>query len=150
MIFKKLLEDRRAFSLSGWVEVALVTTLFMLLIISLTGYMNVKYDKNYDGSFGLSDSLSSTQQDLSDYQATLQQSVKEGEATSSGEGISLTTTWSIISSGINIMWVFLTGGFIEQIVGLMRLPVSVGYILRILYVLSIGFILIKLILKIKP
>jgi len=45
---------------------------------------------------------------------------------------------------------FLTGGFIEQIVGLMRFPTAVGTILRILYVLSIGFILIKLILKIKP
>ena len=142
--------NKKGYSLGGWAEVALFTSLFMILTISLIAYMNVTYDGNYDGTFGLSDSISSTQNDLSDYQDTLQQSVKEGQATSSGEGISLTTTWSIITAGINIMWSFLTGGFIEDIVGLMRLPAIVGTILRILFVLSIGFILIKLVLRVKP
>jgi len=144
------MENKKAYSMAGWVEVALFTTLFVLLIISLFAYMNVIYNENYDGTFGLSDSISATQSGLSDYQDTLQQNVKEGQATSSGEGISLTTTWSILASGANIMWTFLSGGFIEQIVALVRLPVIVGNILRILFVLSIGFILIKLILKIKP
>ena len=143
-------KNKKGYSLSGWTEVALFTTLFMLLIISLIAYMNVTYDQNYDGTFGLSDSIETTEGELSDYQETLQQNVRQGQATSSGDGISLTTTWSIITSGVGIMWTFLTGGFIEQIVGLMRLPSLVGRILRILYVLSIGFILIKLILKIKP
>ena len=142
--------NKKGYSMGGWVEVALFTTLFMLLTITLVAFMNVTYDQNNDGTFGLSDSLSTTQSDLSDYQDTVQQNVKQGEATSSGEGISLTTTWSIITAGMNIMWTFLTGGFIEQVVGIMRLPVIVGTILRILFVLSIGFILIKLILKIKP
>jgi len=142
--------NKKGYSMGGWAEVALFTTLFMLLIISLIAFMNVTYDKNHDGTFGLSDSISITQNELSNYQDTLQQSVKQGQATSSGDGISLSTTWSIITSGMNIMWTFLTGGFIEQIVGLMRFPTAVGTILRILYVLSIGFILIKLILKIKP
>ena len=142
--------NKKAYSLSGWTEVALATTLFVLLIISLVAYMNVTYDQNYDGTFGLSDSVSTTEGELSEYQDTLQQSVIEGQATSSGEGISLTTIWGVLTSGLNIMWTFLTGGFIEQVVGLMRLPIIVGRILRILFVLSIGFILIKLILKIKP
>jgi hypothetical protein len=144
------LKDKAAFSLASWAEVALFTTLFMLLFISLIAFMNVTYDGSYDGSFGLSTSISTTQGELSDYQDTLQQNVKSGQATSSGEGISLTTTWNIITGGLNIMWTFLTGGFIEQVVGLLRLPAIVGTILRILFVLSIGFILIKLILKINP
>lgn len=144
------MKNKKGYSMAGWTEVALFTTLFMLLIISLVAYMNVNYDKNYDGTFGLAGSIATTEGDLSDYQDTLQQNANQGEATSSGEGISLTTTWSIITSGMNIMWTFLTGGFIEDVVGLMRLPAVVGRILRILYVLSIGFILIKLILKIKP
>ena len=142
--------NKKGYSLSGWTEVALFTTLMVLLVITLIANMNVTYDQNYDGTFGLSDSIETTEGELSDYQETLQQNVRQGQATSSGDGISLTTTWSIITSGLNIMWTFLTGGFIEQIVGLMRLPSLVGRILRILYVLSIGFILIKLILKIKP
>jgi len=146
----KLLNDKRAFSLSSWTEVALFTTLMVLLVITLIANMNVTYDQNYDGSFGLSNAIATTQGELTDYQETLQQNVREGQASSSGTGISLTTTWSIITSGLNIMWTFLTGGFIEEIIGLMQLPTIVGTILRILFVLSIGFILLKLILKIKP
>ena len=148
MIIKN--KNKKGYSLSGWTEVALFTTLFVLLIITLIANMNVNFDQNYDGSFGLSDSVGTTQDGLSSYQDTLQQNVKQGQATSSGDGISLTTTWSIITSGLNIMWTFLTGGFIEQIVGILRFPIIVGTILRILFVLSIGFILLKLILKIKP
>jgi len=150
MEIKSLIKNKKGYSLSGWTEVALLTTLFMLLIIGLIAEFNVNYDENYDGTFGLSNQLSSTQGDLSDYQDTLQQNVKQGETTSGTDGISLSTTWAIISSGANIMWNFLTGGFIEQIVGMLMLPPIVGTILRILFVLSIGFIIIKLILRIKP
>ena len=150
MILRKLITDKRRFSLSGWTEVALLTTLFMLLIIIIIANLNVTYDENYDGTFGLSEHLTSTEGDLSAYQDTLQQSVKQGRASSTGLGLSLTTTWNIISSGATIMWAFLTGGFIEQIAGMMRLPAIVGKILRILFVLSIGFIIIKLIVRIKP
>lgn len=142
--------NKKGYSLSGWAEVALLTTLFMLLIIGVIAEMNVNYNQNYDGTFGLSSSLSSTQGNLTDYQDTLQQSVEEGQASSSGQGLSLTTIWNVISSGSKIMWNFLTGGFIEQVLGMLRFPPIVGTILRILFVLSIGFIIIKLVLRVKP
>ena len=145
-----MIKNKKAYSLSGWTEVALFTTLFMLLIIILVANMNVTYDANHDGTFGLSESLTKTQADLTDYQSTLEENTNQGTATSSGDGISLSTTWSIINSGLKIMWTFLSGGFIEEVIGMLRFPTVVGTILRILFVLSIGFILLKLILKIKP
>jgi hypothetical protein len=147
---KNLFKDKKGFSLSGYVEVALMTTLFMLLFIGLIAEFNVKIGKTYDGTFGLSSSLASTQSDLEGYQATLEKSVKEGQSSSTGLGISLSTTWGIISSGATIMWNFLTGGFIETIGGMLRLPTAVSQILRVLFVLSIGFIILKLVLRIKP
>jgi len=150
MILRKIIKDKRGFSLSGWTEVALLTTLFLLLMVIVIANFNVNYDKNYDGTFGLSNSISTTQDDLTGYQDTLEQSVKQGEASSTGLGLSLTTTWNIISEGSRIMWNFLTGGFIEQVAGMLRLPPIVGTILRILFVLSIGFIILKLVLRIKP
>jgi len=142
--------NKKAYSLSGWTEVALLSTLFVLVFILIIANMNVTFDKSYDGTFGLQGQVEDTQSGLSGYQDTLQQNIKQGEASSSGLGLSLTTTWSIVSSGANIMWTFLTGGYIEQLTGLLRLPTIVGIILRILFVLSIGFIILKLILKIKP
>lgn len=146
----KLLKDKRGFSLSSWAETALFITLFITLIGILVVNMNVKYDENFDKTFGNPDRLSGVEQDLNDYQTTMQQSVSQGQASSTGLGISLTTTWSIISSGASIMWNFLTGGFVEDMVGLIGLPFIVGRILRILFVLSIGFIILKLVLRIKP
>jgi len=143
-------KNKKGYSLSGWTEVALLSTLFLLLIVAVIAEFNVNYDGNYDGTFGLSTQVASTETGISEYQDTLQQNVKQGESTSSSDGISLSTTWNIISSGANLMWTFLTGGFIEQIAGAIRLPIIVGRFLRILFVLSIGFIILKLILKIKP
>jgi hypothetical protein len=145
-----MINNKRGFSLTGWTEVALMVTLFALLFIALIANMNVDYNKNIDGTMGLTGLASTTQNNISDYQSTLQQSVASGQATSSGLGVSLTTTWSIISSGCSIMWSFLTGGWIEQLVGLAKLPTIVGTFLRIIFVLSIGFIVLKLVLKLKP
>lgn len=146
----KIFKDKGAYSLSGWAETALFVSLFMLLIGMLIVNMNVALDQDFDSTFGNPDRLSGVRGDLVAYQDTLKQAVEEGEATSSGTGIGWTKAWSIITSGTRIMWSFLTGGFIEDMVGLVGLPFMVGRILRILFVLSIGFILLKLVLRIKP
>jgi len=144
------LRDKSGYSLGGWIEVSLVVTLFVLLWIALIANMNVDYNKNIDGTMGLNSLATGTQSNMSAYQTTLQQSVAQGSASSTGLGISLTTTWNIISSGATLMWTFITGGFIEQIVALMHVPLIVGTILRILFVISIGLIILRLVLKIVP
>ena len=142
--------NKKAFSLSGWAEIALMVTLFSLLFIGLIAEMNVKYNKNIDGSFGLQNLATNTQNNMSAYQETLQQSLSEGTSASTGLGVSLSTTWNIINAGATIVWNFLTGGYIEQLCALVGLPMIVGNILRVLFVLSIGFIVLRLVLKIKP
>jgi len=145
-----MIKSKKAASLSGWTEAALFVSLFVLLVITLFANMNVKYNKNYDGTFGLSDLATTTKSGLSDYQTTLQQNVNTGQASSTGLGLSLTTTWGIVSAGAQIMWQFVSGGYVEQLCGLAGLPIVVAQIIRILFVLSIGFIIIKLLTKIKP
>jgi len=144
------LKNKKAFSMSGWIETAIFACLFVLLFVALIANMNVKYGQNVDGTLGLSSLASNQQQNISDYQNTIQQSVSSGSASSTGLGISLSTTWNIISAGSTLMWNFITGGFIEQIVALTSLPIIVGTFLRILFVISIGLIVLRLILKLKP
>lgn len=142
--------NKKGYSLAGWTETAVFVTLFMLLIGMLIINLNVTLDEDYDSNFGNPDRLSGVQENLKDYQDTLQQGVKEGQTTSSTDGLSWTKTWNIITAGADIMWSFLTGGFIEDVVGMIGLPTLVGTLLRILFVISIGFILIKLVLRVKP
>jgi len=145
-----MIMNKKGYSLGGWTETALFVTLFMVLIGLLIVNLNVKLGEDYDKTFGSPDRLSGVEKNLNDYQDTLQRNVKEGEASSTGLGISLTTTWSIITSGAGIMWSFISGGLIEDLTGMVGFPLIVGRILRILFVLSIGFIVLKLVLRIKP
>ena len=149
-MMKNLLKDKKGYSLSSWAETAVFVTLFMLLIALLIVNLNVNLDEDFDSTFGKPDRLTIVQKRLIGYQDTLKVGVEEGQATSSGSGLSWTKTWSIISSGATIMWSFLTGGFIEDMISLIGFPLIVGRLLRILFVLSIGFILLKLVLRVKP
>lgn len=146
--------NKKGASLSSWTEVALMVTLFVVLLGTLFVHMNAKYGKSYDltfdGHYKFADLSSKTLSSLAGYQDTLQKSVLQGKADNTGLGISLSTTWQIIAAGMGIMWEFTTGGWIEQVVAMAALPDMVGRVLRILFVLSIGFILLKLILKVKP
>lgn len=135
-------------SLQGWAEVALFSLLFVLMFTAMAVEMNIKYDKSNDGSFGLVTNKTLTE--YTDYQSTLQSSIKSGEAeTNTLTGISLTTTWSMVKAGIDVVWSFITGGWIEQIGGMAQLPTYVTFIFRILFILSVGFIAIKLLLKVR-
>lgn len=141
--------NKRGFSLGSWIETALFASLFIILIVALFANMNVNYDKEL-GDFGeLNNLANTTQSSLSGYQDTLQQSVKSGESASTGLGISLSTTWNIITGGANIIWLFLTGGWISILTLMVGLPPIVGNILQILYVISIGLIILRLVLKIN-
>ena len=141
--------NKKGASLSGWTEVALFSVLISILLIIIVGNMNILHDQNKDATFGFSSN--STLTGLKDYQSTLESSIKEGESsTSSITGLSLSSTWEMIKAGINIVWDFLIGNWVRGAVKLIRLPTDVGIILQILYVLSVGFIAIKLLLKVKP
>jgi len=151
VMFKRLRKDKSGFSLSGWAETALVVTLFILLFVGIIAEMNTKYGQNIDGTFGLNSLANTTQSQLSSYQDTIQEGANQGTSASTGTGISLSTTWSIIQGGSEIIWNFMTGGWIEQIsTGLLHLNPIVGAILRIIFVLSIGFVILRLVLKLKP
>lgn len=143
--------NKRGASLSGWSEAAIFITLFMVLAGIVIVNMNATYDKNYDGTFGIG--TESTKQDFIDYQQQLQTGVKSGETTGSGLGLSLTTVWSMIQAGIGITWTFLSGQWIPNSISLLNLgegAVQLGQFLQILYALSVGFIAVKLFMRIKP
>ena len=82
---------------------------------------------------------------------TVEEGVQTGEADfSSSSGLTLSSMWTIMRATWTTIGTFITGGWIENVINLAQLPAILGKVLRILYLLSIGFILIKLLLKIKP
>lgn len=141
--------NKKGASLSGWTETALFTMIFILGIIWASGGLNMMYGKSYDFSFGIipNDTINSftTSADslitqTSDSQATFTQN----------EGLTLASLWSMIKGIFNVVATFLTGGFIERAVYLAHGPLWLGSILRLVFLFSLAFIIIKLLTKVRP
>jgi hypothetical protein len=143
--------NKKGLSLQGWIEVGLGITLFLILIGILMTYMNVEYSQNYDQTFGMQ--TSSTLQDMKDYQGTIEQGMQGEATTSSLTGISLGTTWSMTKAGLKIAFGVVTGQWLQNAVMLLNIGeagIYLGLILRLMFVISIGLILLRLIFKVNP
>ena len=138
-------------SLSSWTEVALFMILFMTCIGIVVVSLNSDYGRSENPTFGIV--TNSTLNEINQYQSTIEQGM-EGEAeTSSLTGVSLGTAWGMIKAGMSIAFNFVTGSWIENAVNLLNwgaAGTALALTLRLLFVLSIGFILLKLILKVRP
>lgn len=150
MAFYKI-KSKKGVSLQGWIEAGLGVVLLLVVIGILVVNMNVNYGQSYDATFGMQ--TNSTLNEFNDYQATIEQGM-QGEATTSAlTGISLGTTWSMTKAGLKIAFNMVTGQWIENAVSLLNLGsagVILGKVLRILFVISLGLILLRMILKINP
>jgi len=144
--------NKKGASLSGFTEgaigVLLILFIFGLVIIPS---MNYKYGKNFDGTLGIT--TNDTQKELENYQGTLQTGL-EGEASENAlGGIWVLKSWGIIKAGITMVINFLTGGFIVNAISLLgfgQAGIYLGWAFRLLFIFALGFILIKILFKIKP
>ena len=106
-------------SLSIWAETAIFSLLFLAVFGVIVGSMNLSYSKNYNSGFG--DSQNTTQL-LVTYGNTSQQKISGGEVNfNSINGITLKTSWDLILDLLNIVWAFISGGFIYNIIMALQL-----------------------------
>jgi hypothetical protein len=141
--------NKKGYSMSGWTETILLSLLFVLVTGIIIANFNDMYGKNYD--IGLGAQTNSSLNSFVNSQDTLASNVKGGEASFTTDGISLKSSWEMIKTIGNIFWSFITGGWIETITtNYLGLPEQVGFIFRVLYFLSIIFIIMRLLFKIKP
>lgn len=137
--------NKKAVTFSGWTEGILLTVLFVtVLSIVVIGGMNTSYSK--DHQTGL---VTNTTASFGDYAETSTGEIKEGEPLTSAEGLTLKSSWNIMLTTANVIWGFLTGAFITTAFGYMKAPATVGITFRLLYFISVIFILGKILAKIK-
>jgi len=143
--------NKKGSSLSGWTEIAIGVIIFLGILAIVIVRMNSLYSETYNPTFNIV--TNETLNSLKGYQGTLESGVAGETAVNIDTGISLSTLGNIIISAVTIMWGVVTGSWIENIIGLLHFGqagtlLALG--LRILFVFSIGFIIIRLILKVKP
>jgi hypothetical protein len=146
---KKL--NKKGYSLGAWLEAGIGIVLLLTIVALLIANMNSNYGQSYDPTFGIQSNT--TQQQFIDYQSTIDKGM-QGEATTSAlTGISLGTTWSMTKAALGIAFGVVTGQWIQNAVGLLNFGeagIALGLTLRLIFVVSLGLILLRLVLKVNP
>lgn len=136
-----------------WIEIILFIILFLGVLTIIGADMNSTYGQSHDLTFGLN--LSSQYDALQQYGVEVQNSTTSGQTTTTDYGIlKITSIPKLLLTVGSIAWSFVSGDFIYRLVYNMHLGgtyvVIVASIFRLLYIIAIGFIFVKLFLRINP
>jgi len=133
----------------GWTEGILLSLVFLSVLTLAVGNFNALYSKHYVLPF--SDS-SGSEQAFINYQDTSETNIQGGEvAFDAQQGITLKSSWGLAKDVVGIIWNFITGGWIGQIVSAWDLGdagIALANGLRVLYFLSLVFALLYALFKV--
>lgn len=146
-----LMNDKRGSTFQGWTELMLISVAFLFLFIGIIVDLNVQYNKNFDPSLGvgLETDANSTMAKFVDYQKSLQSTVSSSDIEFTGVfGIVLKSSYSLLLITVQLFWTLISGGWIVKAILLMKMPLILGTILQILYLIAIGYGLLRVLFRI--
>lgn len=138
--------NKKAGTMEGWITGIFIAMLFVIVFtVIVLPSMNSAHSGDYSveglPTSGLEDKFES-------YQSGMNEKLSSGDVSFLGAlGMTLSTSWDVISSTITTIAYFLIGGWIFTICSMMHLPGLVGGILMGLYNIAIGFIVLRIIFK---
>ena len=136
-------------NVSSWTE-GIIFTLAFLAILSI---VVVDFNINYGQTNSVDINDNTTENLFIEYQNTSQRQIKGGEVEfDAQQGISLKSSYGLVTDAMSIVWSFLSGGFIEAAINSWNLGAA-GTILakamRIIWFLSAVFALLYALFKTK-
>lgn len=131
----------------GWTTAVL---LVLLAIVIVTTQILIPMNSTYNQSFSVGLDTSAIE-DFEAARQTADSTLSTSTVEQTTEGLSLTEAWSIGKMIYKAIVNFLTGGFVDNLlVNILGLPAIVGMVVRILFLMSLIFIIIYLFMKVKP
>lgn len=132
--------NKKGAGIGLWTETILLSVGFLTILTIIIAGFNSMYSKNY--SIGIGDRTNATQK-LINYQDTSSEKMTGGEVSfTSASGVTLKTSWDIMTSLFSILWDFITGGWIHDLISTMGLGEAgdvLALILQVLYFISVIF-----------
>lgn len=141
---QKLINNKKG-SFGGWMEIIVLSMLFVVLLSFVLLSMNSDYGKDFDIGLDTS-SLNSTFQS---WTINAQDQVEGGTVERSNDGLSLLSSWSMVKGIFNLLWDVISGSWIRNLVIMMHLPIIVAVALQILFFASLIFAIVKLFFKVN-
>lgn len=103
-------------NLSGWGEGIVLSLVFVIALGVVMGSFNLMYGKDYN--IGLDSKVNSSKQLFLEYGENSPSQLVGGEVTTNNDGgLSLKSSFGLMTDFAGIVWSFITGGWIEQIIG---------------------------------
>lgn len=125
-------------SLSGWTEAIIFSLLFVGVLGIVTIEFNSMYDENNEIPFT---DQSGAAAKLESYMSTSSEQVAGGEVEFDAQnGITLKSSWGLITSLTSIIWSFISAGWIEDIINAWNLGeagTKLANFIRIMYFISL-------------
>ena len=147
MVYEKSMNKKGA-TLGTWIGAIIMSAAFMIMLGLAMTTMNSDYSASQDPTAGLGNSGTNVLDDFEDLESTIDENLQQGDVSFlESIGLSLSTSWVILKVTWGTIGSFLTGGWIERAAQMAHIPHAFAGALRVLFVLSIGFILIKLLLN---
>ena len=127
----------------GWTEGVVFSIMFVIILgVVVMGGMNSIHTENVSiQGFETGD----IEQNFENYQISQSDKLQKAEATFIGAvGLTLSTSWDIITGILTMVMSFITGGWVASIVSSIGLPSQVAWLLRGLWIVSLGFIVLSI------
>jgi hypothetical protein len=148
---KKL--NKKGAALTAWIEAVVIIVFFIVALGIIGSKMNEDYSgisTSHDLTYGLNSNA--TQNALIALEEDFSNSTTEGQMSFSTFGwFIISTVPHMLYSTVSLLITFVSGGFINSIVGMLQIGEFtniVTIVLRLLWVLGLIFVLIKLVLKV--
>lgn len=143
-----ILKNKKAASLQTWTESIILAVVFVIIFGLVVADMNDTHSKNYNVT-GLS--TSGYESAINDYQNATSTKLAGGDVSfTSVFGLVLSTSWDVISSTANLIWGFLSGQWIRTIViDYLQMPAAAAWGISSIFFIAIGFLIIRLLFRIK-
>lgn len=136
--------NKRGSTLTNWVYIILVVSLFLVIIQSqVLSPMNKTYGKNF--SIGLSDSASRAIEDISATAKSSSDDIDEAEVSKLNDGITIMQIGGIAKRTFATIWSFASGEFIRVLLmEQLDFPKEVAVVLQIMIWISLIFIIVRI------
>ncbi len=147
MNLRKIIQkNKKGSTFEGWTEGIVFSMLFVIIFASIViPGMNSMHNQSFEVENLPTGEIEGK---FEAYQASQSEKLASGDASfTSAIGLTVSTSWDVLTSVLTMLMFFVTGGWVESIFSYLHAPSIVGIMIRGLWIVALGFIMLKVLFR---